>query len=254
MSVGIKTIVAPLMALLVALAGCNGLPNLNNPQGVGANYESYLTGGGVLVLELDHSPGKAPPERVKDAMRQEMSRITQKTVEIQTAADLPSRSADHTWSVDELTTLAEQHQDQQDRQGVVVMHALFVDGRIQNERIAGLAFLADTYAFALGTMEQNTCADSAVVCASGKPRYSNALRAVAIHEAGHLFGLVDITLPMVQPHEDQDHEGHSDNPDSVMWWEVEVGTRLSNLITGGDDIPWQFDQNDIRDARAIQQG
>ena len=74
-------------------------------------------------------------------------------------------------------------------------------------------------------------------------------RIAAVHEVGHLFGLVNTGTPMVAPHEDAAHPGHSSNPDSVMYWQAE-GTDLVSLIAGGRN-PDNFDTADSADLRAI---
>lgn len=70
-----------------------------------------------------------------------------------------------------------------------------------------------------------------------------------LHEVGHLLGLVNLGTPMVHPHEDAAHSGHSGNSRSVMYWEVE-GPGLASLIAAGN-APDDFDANDIEDLRAI---
>lgn len=255
----------PVLVVAVALAGCQNLPGTGADERVGAKYEDYLTGGGVLVVEIDHAPNQAPSAEAKQGFREELERITEKRVELRVNQQLPSKGQNYVYSVSELRELTEQFQDEEDRTDVVVMHALFVDGRVENNRVAGLAFKGDAFAIAMGTMKENTCSNGAIVCTSGQPRLKCALEAVMIHEAGHLLGLVGITLPMVNDHDmDQDPnpdtsqnegEGHSNNEDSVMWWQVELGTQLGNLF-GGDcsDIPNTFDTEDMRDAKALRRG
>lgn len=249
---GTRPLLVLSLVVSVALAGCPSLPGVGG--GPGAKHEAYLTGGGVLVVELDHAPGQGPTPGIRSALESELERITRKTVEVQVSQQLPAGGSQRVYDEGELRDMHEQFQDEEDRSGVVVMHMMFVDGRIRSDgstNIAGLAFASEGVALAMATLRENTCPDGSLTCL-GEPEFTNAVRAVAIHEAGHLLGLVDLGLPMVRDHEDDEHPGHSTNDRSVMWWEVEVGTRLSNLFTRGSDIPWQFDSNDIADARAIQ--
>lgn len=245
----------PLLALLVATAGCTYFPD-SPDRGPGSRAADYLTGGGVLLVEVDHSPGQAPTSKVRSAMKDELERITRKKVEFSVTGELPSKGGSYNWGAGELRSLHQEHQDEGERRGVVVMHALFLDGRHENQQArqaAGVAFAAGAFALFMGTIDDNTCPDGALTCV-GEPEKSNAVRAVAIHEAGHLLGLVNLGLPMVKDHEDDDHPGHSTNRESVLWWEVELGFGLQNLFDRGAGIPWQFDADDIRDARALQEG
>lgn len=255
MSSRLPALAIAVLAFLVVTAGCPySLPGTSS--GPGAKYKDYLTGGGVLLVELDYAPGNRPSQEVVSALKGQLGDITGKTVEVTLTQDLPDRQDSYTYTADELRQLHEDTQDEEDRSGVVVMHGMLVDGRIENDRTAGLAFHAEAWAIAMGTMRDSTCPNSALVCTTGEPKLKWILRAVAVHEAGHLLGLVNITLPMVQDHEDEDHPGHSSNEDSVMWWEIENAPRFSNLLGGGNgqDIPYRFDSNDKQDARALRSG
>ncbi|MGH7859306.1 MAG: hypothetical protein ACREQY_18425 [Candidatus Binatia bacterium] len=252
----------PALLLLAALAaGCTN--PLDGGGGPGSKWEDYATGGGVLLVEIDHSPGAAPSQRMLDAFKRELGELTGKTVDTTMRAELGSRGATSVYTVDELRELDDEHQDERDRRDVVVMHALFVDGCIERcpsssgGGPAGIAFSDDAFAIAMGAIRDFTCADGSPLCL-GEAEESNAVRAVAIHEAGHLVGLVNLGLPMVTDHEmdgdpapnqpgDQG-EGHSKNERSVMWWQVELSIGLQNLISRGEQIPHEFDAQDLQDA------
>lgn len=72
-------------------------------------------------------------------------------------------------------------------------------------------------------------------------------RAVIVHEFGHAIGLVNLGIPMQRDHEDDEHEKHSSNPQSVMYWKVETTLGLSTL-TG--TLPNDFDADDRADLQA----
>lgn len=73
-------------------------------------------------------------------------------------------------------------------------------------------------------------------------------RAVALHEVGHLLGLVDLFLATGRG--DPEHPGHSSSRDSVMYWSVETG--LFADLAG--DLPQDFDAADLADLAAIRGG
>lgn len=246
------------------------------PRGPGQAYESYLgPGADTVVVEIDHVPGALWDESTpaEEDFVDQIERITGKEVRIETNASLPPQGSDYRYSVAELYELRDEYRSIEEGNGTVVMHALFLDGEFQG-RTVGLAFAADTFAIFKGTIEDsgNTCENDADVC--GDP--ANALlvdqdsvpewaftRAVAIHEAGHLAGLVNCPLPMVQDHEmDEDpnpnttqNEGrcHSSNQDSVMTWQLEAEGEAGDVVEGGE-VPWTFDENDLRDARQVRNG
>jgi hypothetical protein len=50
-----------------------------------------------------------------------------------------------------------------------------------------------------------------------------------VHEAGHLLGLVNSGVPMVQDHEDQFHPFHTTDVDCVMFWSIGGGVLAPRL-------------------------
>jgi hypothetical protein len=74
-------------------------------------------------------------------------------------------------------------------------------------------------------------------------------QAVAVHELGHLLGLVDLYLHTGRA--DPQHPGHSANRRSVMYWAVESSV-VGDLLTGGP--PQDFDADDLADLRRIAAG
>ena len=70
-------------------------------------------------------------------------------------------------------------------------------------------------------------------------------QAVAVHEVGHLLGLVDIALD--RNRDDPEHPFHSRNRGSVMFWAIE--TDLVGQILNGPP-PRSFDRDDLAALRA----
>ncbi len=78
-------------------------------------------------------------------------------------------------------------------------------------------------------------------------------RAVLIHEVGHALGLVNIGIPMVNPHEDPEHPGHSSNEGSVMYWAVDSTAGLMELIENdNENVPYKFDADDLADLQSYR--
>lgn len=263
----VKRFLAVLLVVLVALSGCAQLQQrlqdlTDGPvdRGAGSNYEELLAGStGTLLVEVSHSPGALWNNDAKRDFRQEVQRITQKDIRITASADLPENGGNYRYSLSELQEFHATHQDRQDDADRVVMHALFLDGEYQRDNVAGLAFAGSGFALFKGEIREKTCSNDALVCDG--VREWKVTRSVAVHEAGHLFGLVNCPLPMVTPHEmtsdpnpeTEPNEGkcHSQNDDSVMFWKVERSRGLDDLI-GEGDVPSTFDDKDIQDAREIQ--
>ena len=84
-----------------------------------------------------------------------------------------------------------------------------------------------------------------------RPSSEEIERAVSVHEAGHLLGLVNLVYESPIDHEDPDHPGHSNNDNSVMYWAIETND-VGNLITG--NLPNTFDADDKSDLAGMADG
>lgn len=51
-----------------------------------------------------------------------------------------------------------------------------------------------------------------------------------VHEMGHALGFVNLGVPMVNPHEDTAHPGHTTNPNCVMYWQNEGFSDMAQFI------------------------
>jgi hypothetical protein len=76
-----------------------------------------------------------------------------------------------------------------------------------------------------------------------------------IHEFGHAVGLVDNGIPMVEPHGDQQHRGHCNDDECVMFWLNEGASDLrkyvEDYVADGDAV--LFDDACLADTRAAAQ-
>jgi hypothetical protein len=78
---------------------------------------------------------------------------------------------------------------------------------------------------------------------------------ILLHELGHLSGLVDLGLPMVEDHEDADYDGHCDNPDCVMFHSFERQRALELLherFLAGDMARSSLDDACLADVAALR--
>ena len=135
---------------------------------------------------------------------------------------------------------------------------VYVAGGSQDDtsdgKVLGAAYHGTSIVMFKGTINANTGGGAL----SGKPPTAFVERAVLVHEFGHAAGLVNLGAPMQAPHEDASHPHHSTNQKSVMYWAVENSAGLVgivNCITLPNDcgIPYQYDDNDKADLRALRE-
>jgi hypothetical protein len=215
------------------------LTAISDRGGVGTNGPAYLRGDrGQLVLEVDIQPGTS----LSNGVLQHVSSILDRESAASVAVDSgPVRAGQQAvWSVAQLRALAASERDIASTDATAVMHLLVLDGRFEQESVLGLAFDAST---AVVFPDQWASLTGALL--SG----DTVARAVAIHEVGHLLGLVGLVEPPTSDHEDPAYPGHTTDEDDVMYHAVET-----NLIVGLSSIPTDFGPLTRADLAALRAG
>lgn len=234
-------------AAAVLVAGCFGTPGA--PDSVGSRAGDIVSSTTYVKLHVEvdwmeeggvsYAPSVAVLDFLQTRLAERVSKPGGVTVSLSNA--IPATGA--SYSTDDLRELERTHRDVQpsgDTMSIWMVWATVSADSTGGGVVAGIAYAGSSCAVFAKTLEDN----SGILT----PRDSMD-RAVALHELGHLMGLVDLGAPMQTPHEDAAHPGHSSNQDSVMYWQVE-GQGLFDLIRGGG-APDGFDANDIADLRGI---
>lgn len=143
------------------------------------------------------------------------------------------------WTAQDLVTTADRNALRP--AGSATMRTLFLRGTFEGRRgVLGVAVRGDVLAIFIDSVRSTggLVGDSAGV-----------ERAVMLHEAGHLLGLVDLFLDTNRG--DPEHPGHSPNKASVMYWAVESDA-VATLF--GANPPDTFDAADRADLARIKAG
>lgn len=187
-------------------------------------------------LEIDTSDGADLSGAARDALVDRLSEHGGKSADFAGGDTLPSRA---TWSNAQLSSVAREHRTTSSASGSVAVHVLVVSGEHENEGTLGVALDASTFAVFPDAVRGGVL---------GGLNADDVEAAVAVHELGHLFGLVDLTGEGAF-HEDPDHPNHSENEDSVMFWAVETDA-VSQVFEGPP--PTTFDDADRREMERIR--
>ena len=124
----------------------------------------------------------------------------------------------------------------------IVLYVLYADGSTGNT--IGAAYSSSAFAVFKQAIES---AATPLVTAE------EIEDSVIVHEAGHVLALVNIGYKSPRDHEDPQHEGHSKNSKSVMYWAVDnVG--VVGLLGGSTKPPTSFDADDLADLRDLRDG
>lgn len=143
------------------------------------------------------------------------------------------------WTAEELTSIADAKAVRPP--GSATIRALFLRGTFEgNNGVLGVAVRGDVLAIFIDRVRST----GGVVGDS-----SGVERAVMLHEAGHVLGLVDLYLDTGRA--DKEQPGHSPNKESVMYWAVESDA-IATVF--GANPPDTFDAADRADLARIKSG
>lgn len=210
-------------------------PALDGPVGtLGAEFLGATFSG--VRIEIDSSDGHALTDRARAALEDRLLRHGNKDrIDHAGGSTVPSQEE---YSDDDLRQIAAEHRSAIGPDGWLTMYVLVLDGRHEEDDVVGLAFDASSFAIFPEQIQGGLLGLS----------YDRYEEAVAVHELGHLFGLVNLSGEG-SFHEDGDHPGHSANEGSVMFWRVEDAS-LTSFFDGGP--PTRFDADDRREMDAIR--
>lgn len=223
---------------------------------VRAQILDYLRGdrAASLLVEIDAFPGAGIRPEAEGHFVRELGELLDKPggVTVQMDEELPSH-ADTPWELDELRTLAAERFNLAAPADTTKLHVLYVDGRFRIEGVLGIA-LSGTSVVVFREVVEMVC-DRAGALPTARASVCGAIEAtVLMHETGHVIGLVNRGLPMVEDHEDAERPGHDETSGCLMYFALENATDFSGFLGGflGDPQPIEFCAGSIADVRAQQ--
>ena len=211
---------------------------------VGANGPAMLRDDRTrILLEIDIQEGARVDQDAVAHLASIIERYTGKDV-VETGGNTFT-SSEREWTTAKLSEAVAANRSTASDSDAVSIHVLYVRGGLYDDgeetNAIGVAWRASQFAMfpdrwaGLGGLVGS---DEAIE------------RAVLVHEWGHLLGLVNLTYTSQFDHEDSAHPHHSNNEDSVMFWQVE--TDLIGQLLGS--IPDDFDEADRADMQQIAAG
>ena len=231
-----------------------------------------IVGGGThtrLVIEIDvvdgHGPDAAALAAFEDAVEDLIaSGHIAKPDGFEVVIDdvLPaSGDPDKVWTFQEQIALSEDHRDVAAPAGTATIHMLYLDGHSEYDQ-GNLAVLGYAYGGSWIVMFRDnidrSCSSSSVLglLAPSVAQEACAMTegGVLLHEAGHLFGLVNNGTPMQEPHQDTEHGAHDTNEDCLMYWLAETSSAtdvVANRYLGGQTGIPPFDAQCLADLSAV---
>ena len=191
----------------------------------------------TLTVEIAYQRSVGPPPSA--AVSTLLDRIHETCSKASVSVDEHAfDSAARTFGDSDLTALDRQLRQDWPAPGSMSLFYVYLDGSYAPDNsVIGLAFRASSIAVFEGAIDSDSSllGDSAAVTTT-----------VMIHEFGHDLGLVGVFGHV--PNEDLRHPPHSDDPNDIMYWEVDT-TQIALL---GANPPTQFDAADMSDLSMMK--
>ncbi len=214
-----------------------------------------------ILIEIHAISGYYRDENVESLLLPEIERIVEKPggISVQFFDDVPASTDEiHPYTVDDVEAIESSVRKYRSEGDTAVLHVLILDGKA-----ADAPENSEYFAFVYG-------ASSVVVFRDAIVRFANLYgyddvppeqlichveSTVILHEFGHILGLVGHGLPIVNPHEDPEHEGHCVNENCIMFHGFEEGscvTLIFNRLAENNEEIHVFDENCREDLNEIE--
>lgn len=206
------------------------------PGDVALDYISSDTYPSLLV-EVDYVKGSEPSpeavERLREALRRRLDKPGR--VEVLPDSEIPFDPQRTRYQVGDLLALEAQyrrnHTGDAGNRGQAVIWVVYLNGEsefdVPGTRALGVAYDASSIAVFRDSIERTAPAEVRDVVEA----------IVLVHEAGHLFGLVNNGLPMATDHEDPENPRHDASAACVMAHRIDTANVKRLLF----DPPLDFD-------------
>jgi len=227
------------------------------PAGDRSSPAAYVRGDfRALVIELDVGGGLAPSAGVSDTVIGAMGPLLDKPdgIRVETDTEIPTERLQDEWTFADLQALAAETFDSRGSSDEAVLHTMWLPGRYVAEgggTILGVAWSNRHIAMFPETIEASC---SGLLPTVRERVCTEAQAAVWTHEIGHVIGLVNLGIPMVEDHEDPDHPGHTNDEEGVMYWAYErpaAADLLAARLAGGGPS-FEFGPASLADVEAFR--
>jgi hypothetical protein len=181
-----------------------------------------------IRIEIDHPVSRPPHPGALALLEQRFAQRCDKPGGVVAVVDdaIPDDDFPDVSTVDDLDDLVATWRDEwpDESTGVQAVYVLYAKGKSDlgsgAEEVVGLSWHGGTMAVFTDVVDDDTSAFVTAAEVEGT---------VLVHEGGHLLGLVNSGVPMVEDHEDPDHAAHDVASTCVMYWLLQVPVVAPNL-------------------------
>lgn len=218
-------------------------PSLNK-LAVGTSSNDFLAADSYdrLTIELVSVAGAEPDAATISSFQTWLEGIINKPNGVTIESSTVTNPGLAPYSGEDLRNFEDQTRTEYNDGTELTMFIFITEGSFTSDNVLGVAYRNTSFALFGGTIEENTGG-------LGQPSESLVTQTVLRHEMGHLLGLVNIGTPMQTDHQDTANGNHCDVESCLMYYAVESGDFIGNIV-GGSNTPPSLDSQCMADLRA----
>jgi hypothetical protein len=196
------------------------------------------------VIEIDSVRGYEPTQAAVDTLIARLKSVADKPGGIQVV----KHSVDggrSSWTTAAVRGFEQEHRDHHNSASTAVIHVSYVDGESADGAL-GIAYSSSSVVIFAQSLRDNAIATVPA---------EDVEKAALVHEVGHLLAMVNQGYKSPRDHEDPEHQGHSKNINSVMYYAVDsigvfaVFRGLNRTPSNDFDADDRADLNDIKTGK-----
>jgi len=240
-----KAIFLAVTIILAAFSGCFGSDDiLSEKRGIpGGLTLACLQDSQFTSMELVFLYEEGYEPEASDLLKSRLDQVCEKST-VRIRKEIVNFEHSGSWSSDDIRDQRWDLGADAMQENTLRWYFLFPSGVYEKDSVLGVAVDASTVA-----IFKDSVADAEGFL--GRPSAEEVERSVAVHELGHLLGLVNLVYTSPIDHEDSNNKGHSINDNSVMYWAIE-SSDVGNFISG--DLPDEYDADDKSDLSGLADG
>jgi predicted Zn-dependent protease len=216
----------------------------DHTRSAGASAADFLSADDFdrLVVQIQYVEGFEPSAGGLQRLEDFLSARLNKPAGIEISVDsTPLRiEAQAIYSAADIREIEAQNRTTYTQGRTLAAYFLFLDGEYADQsNVLGIAYNNTSMAIFAEKIGEYTGGPL-------EPSQATVEGTVAMHELGHVLGLVNTGSPMQVEHQDEPHGHHCDDENCLMYYAVRTTDFISNLLGGVPDL----DQSCIDDLRA----
>ena len=194
-----------------------------------------------LVIEIDYMPGFRPEDRSLDSLRVFLERrLNKQSVIVADPTEIPGEGQ-LSYTASEIRDLERMHRDTFTTEDRISAYFIIVDGEFSQANVLGIAHFNTSMSLFGPTIDE-------VSGGLGEPQKFVVETIVLRHEFGHILGLVNNGIEMVEDHHDVENGAHCTVEECLMNFSVRTTNFFSNLFGGEIPVLEEFCRADIVNA------